>query len=141
SAALSRLADECVARALGDAHIAVMAMGKYGGDELNYASDIDVLFVAPDAEGAERTARELIASMQGLFRVDADLRPEGRDGPLVRTLDSYRAYYLRWAQVWEFQALIKCRFAAGDAQTGAAFMEMIQPFVWPEELAPEAIEQ
>jgi glutamate-ammonia-ligase adenylyltransferase len=118
-----------------------MAMGKYGGKELNYASDIDVLFVSEDADGAQRVARDVIAAMHGLFRVDADLRPEGRDGPLVRTLDSYRAYYERWAEVWEFQALIKCRFAAGDESLGLAFMDMIQTFVWPAELAPGAIEQ
>src|SRR5438093_1498143 len=91
---LSRLADECIARALStDVPLAVMAMGKYGGDELNYASDIDVLFVVGDADpdAAERAGRDLIATMNGLFRVDADLRPEGRDGPLVRSLDSYRA--------------------------------------------------
>jgi glutamate-ammonia-ligase adenylyltransferase len=145
SSALSRLADECVTLALGEnAPLAVMAMGKYGGDELNYASDIDVLFVCAEQESAERAARRVIEVMNGppaLFRVDADLRPEGRDGPLVRTLDSYRAYYARWAHVWEFQALIKCRFGAGDASLGAAFMDMIQPFVWPEELRPEALDE
>jgi glutamate-ammonia-ligase adenylyltransferase len=150
-AALAELADGCVARFLSEGGrttgLSVMAMGKYGGEELNYASDIDVLFVVRDQASvgqAERAARELIQRLTGpptLFRVDADLRPQGRDGPLVRTLDAYRAYYERWAHVWEFQALIKCRFAAGDTQVGADFMELIQPFVWPEELAAEAIEQ
>ena len=151
TAALSDLADACVRDVLdeerGDVRIAVMAMGKYGAQELNYASDVDVLFVAPDdadLEEATRVARRVMARMTGppvLFRTDAALRPEGRDGPLVRSLDAFRAYYERWAHVWEFQALIKCRFAAGDEETGRAFMRMIDPFVWPERLSPAAVEQ
>lgn len=148
ASALSDLADECVRRVLGDDAdgLAVMAMGKHGGRELNYASDIDVLFVLGDGdvEQAERVARRLMEEMNGppvLFRVDPDLRPEGRDGPLVRSLDAFREYYKRWAHVWEFQALIKCRFSAGDADVGAAFMDMVEPFVWPEQLAPTAIEE
>jgi glutamate-ammonia-ligase adenylyltransferase len=148
--ALSDLADECVGRLLTAAAdgctLAVLAMGKYGGEELNYASDIDVLFVLGDGdlEAAERTARRVMQEMNGppvLFRVDADLRPEGRDGPLVRSLGAYHEYYSRWAHVWEFQALIKCRFAAGDDGVGRAFGELIEPFVWPERLADDAIEQ
>lgn len=148
--ALTALADECVARALGSqaggGPMAVMAMGKYGGEELNYLSDIDVLFVlnGGDLEAAEQAARRVMELMTGppvIFRVDADLRPQGRDGPLVRTLDAYRTHYERWADVWEFQALIKCRFAAGAADVGGTFMDMIEPFVWPDELGPRAIEQ
>jgi glutamate-ammonia-ligase adenylyltransferase len=143
--ALTALADECVASVLGDDvdGFAVMAMGKYGGRELNYASDIDVLFVCRDREheDAERVARAVMSGMNGLFRVDADLRPQGRDGPLVRSLDAYDTYYRRWAEIWEFQALIKCRYAAGDAQLGSDFLAMVQPFVWPETMPREAIEQ
>jgi glutamate-ammonia-ligase adenylyltransferase len=148
--ALSTLADECVGRVLdavgGAQSLAVMAMGKWGGEELNYASDIDVLFVHGDGDiaDAERVARKVMEASNGppvLFRVDADLRPEGRDGPLVRSLGAYLEYYKRWAQVWEFQSLIKCRAAAGHAATCTAFLQMIEPFVWPERLAPEAVEQ
>ncbi len=96
-------------------------MGKLGGRELNYASDIDVLFVHEgDADAAERTARALLATMTTpsedgiVFRTDANLRPEGRQGPLTRTLDSYASYYDGWARTWEFQALIKARPVAGD---------------------------
>jgi len=147
---LADLADECMRRVLHDAAtdlpLAVLGMGKYGAQELNYASDIDVLFAFGDgdAEAAERAARNVMERLNGppkLFRVDADLRPEGRDGPLVRSLDAYGEYYRRWAHVWEFQSLIKCRFAAGDTDVGGTFTELIQPFVWPEKLAPEAIEQ
>jgi glutamate-ammonia-ligase adenylyltransferase len=142
SRALSDLADECVRQLLDDEEIAVVGMGKYGAQELNYASDIDVLFVG--SEDATPSVRRLMQTMNGppvIFRVDVDLRPEGRDGPLVRTLDAYRTYYERWAQVWEFQALIKSRFAVGDPALGRAFEELVVPFVWPETLARDAVEQ
>jgi len=95
--------------------LAVIAMGKLGGDELNYASDIDVMFVAAaDAEptAAARSARAVLDHARRCFRVDANLRPEGRDGPVVRTVASYEAYWDKWAQPWEFQALLKARPAA-----------------------------
>jgi len=128
--------------------LAVIAMGKCGGRELNYASDVDVIFVAEPGEGAAgdgdgaalRTATQLAAGLirvcsqstaEGiLFPVDPNLRPEGRDGPLVRTLASHRAYYDRWAKTWEFQALLKARPVAGDPALGAAYMESIAPQVW-----------
>src|ERR1035437_4944313 len=125
--------------------LAVIAMGKCGGRELNYASDVDVIFVAEAAEGAAeaaalRTATQLASGMirvcsqstpeGALFPVDANLRPEGRDGPLVRTLASHRAYYERWAKTWEFQALLKARPVAGDAALGRAYMDAIVPMVW-----------
>ena len=115
------------------ARLAVIAMGKCGGRELNYVSDVDVIFVAApggrgrrrrEAEAAAlRTATALASGMirvcsqstaeGALFPVDPNLRPEGRDGPLVRTLASHRAYYERWAKTWEFQALLKARPVAG----------------------------
>src|ERR1019366_6074403 len=125
--------------------LAVIAMGKCGGRELNYASDVDVIFVAEAAEGAAeaaalRTATQLASGMirvcsqstpeGALFPVDANLRPEGRDGPLVRTLASHRAYYERWAKTWEFQALLKARPAAGDAGLAAAYLASLTPLVW-----------
>ncbi|HEY3955494.1 MAG TPA: bifunctional [glutamine synthetase] adenylyltransferase/[glutamine synthetase]-adenylyl-L-tyrosine phosphorylase [Streptosporangiaceae bacterium] len=126
--------------------LAVIAMGKCGGRELNYASDVDVIFVAePDGQdGSEdaalRTAARLAAglinvcsqsSREGaIFPVDPNLRPEGRDGPLVRTLASHRAYYERWAKTWEFQALLKARPVAGDRQLGQAYVDAITPLVW-----------
>ena len=128
--------------------LAVIAMGKCGGRELNYASDVDVIFVAGPAEGgpgdgngaALQTATQLAAGMirvcsqstpEGiLFPVDPNLRPEGRDGPLVRTLASHRAYYERWAKTWEFQALLKARPVAGDPALGAAYAQAFTPLVW-----------
>ena len=133
--------------------LAVIAMGKCGARELNYASDVDVIFVAEPAgastesageDGGEaaalRTATRLAAGLiqvcsrstpeGALFPVDPNLRPEGRSGPLVRTLASHRAYYQRWAQTWEFQALLKARPVAGDAALGAAYAAAMGPLVW-----------
>jgi [glutamine synthetase] adenylyltransferase / [glutamine synthetase]-adenylyl-L-tyrosine phosphorylase len=118
--------------------LAVIAMGKCGGRELNYASDIDVIFVA--GEGDVPSATRLGAAMirvcsaigteEALFPVDPNLRPEGRDGPLVRTLASHRAYYERWAKTWEFQALLKARPVAGDTSLGAEYVATVGPMVW-----------
>jgi glutamate-ammonia-ligase adenylyltransferase len=128
--------------------LAVIGMGKCGARELNYASDVDVIFVAGpvggDPAGADtgvlRTATALASGMirvcsgsaaEGqLFPVDPNLRPEGRDGPLVRTVASHKAYYERWASTWEFQALLKARFVAGDAELGADYLAAITPLVW-----------
>ncbi len=76
-----------------------------------------------------------------VFRTDANLRPEGRQGALTRTLDSYASYWDGWARTWEFQALIKARPVAGDADLGARFMEAATPRVWPERLDADAIRE
>ncbi len=130
------------------ARLAVIAMGKCGGRELNYASDVNVIFVAaarddagPETETAAlRTATRLAAGLirvcsqstqeGALFPVDPNLRPEGRDGPLVRTLASHRVYYERWAKTWEFQALVKARPVAGDLDLGQAYLDTLSPMVW-----------
>ena len=143
---------------------AVVAMGKCGARELNYASDIDVIFVAelprpgprahgqqedaePEQDGsgstesaALKTATKLAAGLiracerttpeGSLFPVDPNLRPEGRQGPLVRTLASHLAYYDRWAKTWEFQALLKARPAAGDLDLGKRYAGAVAPLVW-----------
>ena len=112
--------------------LAVIAMGKCGGQELNYVSDVDVLFVGDgDIDAATRMASTMIrVAGQACFDVDAALRPEGKAGPLVRTLDGHSAYYQRWARTWEFQALLKARPIAGDAQLGADYLDVVQPLVW-----------
>ncbi len=132
----------------------VIAMGKWGGTELNYASDIDVLFVHDTPTGvtpdlatryARRVAEAFMDALGGVtaegiaYRVDADLRPEGRAGALARSLDSYRSYYDRWAQPWEFQALIKARPAVGDPELGTAFTNLTTPFVYPDTLGADTI--
>jgi glutamate-ammonia-ligase adenylyltransferase len=147
---LAALAQACLGRALvitaPETRLAVIGMGKLGGHELNYASDVDVLFVHDgDSTAADHAARRFLAVMAEptpagiVFRTDADLRPEGRAGPLTRSLASYEAWYERWARTWEFQALIKARPVAGDAELGASFAKLVEPFVWPERLAPDAV--
>ncbi|MBT2489424.1 bifunctional [glutamine synthetase] adenylyltransferase/[glutamine synthetase]-adenylyl-L-tyrosine phosphorylase [Streptomyces sp. ISL-96] len=129
--------------------LAVVAMGKCGGHELNYVSDVDVIFVAEPVEGAAQGAEEDHAlraatrlashlmricsetNIEGtIWPVDANLRPEGRNGPLVRTLSSHLAYYQRWAKTWEFQALLKARAVAGDLALGEAYVKAVSPLVW-----------
>jgi glutamate-ammonia-ligase adenylyltransferase len=123
--------------------IAVIAMGKCGARELNYVSDVDVIFVAEDADAtATRLAGEMMRfAGDTFFEVDAALRPEGKHGQLVRTLDSHVAYYQRWAKTWEFQALMKARPAAGDADLGRQYIEALMPMVWTaserEDFVPE----
>lgn len=125
--------------------LAVVALGKCGGHELNYVSDVDVVFVADPVDGVEehtalRAATQLASTLMQvcgdqtregtIWPVDANLRPEGRNGPLVRTLASHRGYYERWAKTWEFQALLKARPVAGDVELGAAYLATTQPMVW-----------
>ena len=148
--ALSHLADATLQVALtvaasalpagaAPAKLAVVAMGKCGARELNYISDVDVIFVA-ESLGADEmaginTATTLAAQImricgQMAWEVDAGLRPEGAAGALVRTLASHSSYYQRWAETWEFQALLKARAAAGDLALGQQFVELTQPGVW-----------
>ncbi len=131
------------------ARLAVVAMGKCGGHELNYVSDVDVIFVWAPADGvpdtavdnaALRAATQLAGNLMQvcsdhtgegtIWPVDAALRPEGKAGPLVRTLASHRGYYERWASTWEYQALLKARAVAGDLGLGREFVEMTRPMVW-----------
>lgn len=112
--------------------LAVVAMGKSGARELNYVSDVDVIFVGATADAIEtRVAGEMMRmASETFFEVDAALRPEGKQGPLVRTLDSHVAYYQRWAKTWEFQALLKARPAVGDAALGQQYVDALLPMVW-----------
>src|SRR5690606_33451118 len=124
--------------------LAIIGMGKAGARELNYLSDVDVIFVAAgdgisDTRAVEIATRLAVDTMNAihelaleppLWEVDANLRPEGKDGALVRTLESHLAYYERWAKSWEFQAMIKARPLAGDRALGDRYVEGMQPKVW-----------
>ncbi len=166
ASALSDLADAALATALAVARaahpgdvdrcrLAVIAMGKCGGHELNYISDVDVLFVAEPVEGVDETealagATRLAQTLMhacvastpegSIWEVDPNLRPEGRNGALVRTLASYEGYYRRWASTWEFQALLKARLATGDDDLGARFVELVTPLVWGAADRPNFVE-
>ncbi|UGQ09945.1 bifunctional [glutamine synthetase] adenylyltransferase/[glutamine synthetase]-adenylyl-L-tyrosine phosphorylase [Yinghuangia sp. ASG 101] len=143
-----RAATDAYARQTGAAmgtRLAVIGMGRFGGHEQGYASDADVLFVHEPEEGvaepvAAKQAHAVANELRRLLQlpaadpplvVDADLRPEGRQGPLVRTLASYRAYYDRWSKLWESQALLRAAPVAGDADLGARFLDLIAPLRWP----------
>ena len=146
--AISDFADVCVRmavqismeeRGLHAPPFAVFALGKLGGRELNYASDIDLIFVhgdsMPTGEAVKlgEAVRDSLAKATDagfVFRVDLRLRPEGRFGPVSRSLESCRSYYESWAEPWERQALLKARFVAGDSEVGAAFAEMAEAFVY-----------
>nr|WP_228488875.1 bifunctional [glutamine synthetase] adenylyltransferase/[glutamine synthetase]-adenylyl-L-tyrosine phosphorylase [Raineyella fluvialis] len=163
SAELADLADAVLESALAIARgevgaeeaarirLAVVALGKTGGRELNYISDVDVLYVVEPAEDPDgrpliggdalaalgtkmASALQRICSAHSgagtIWPVDAALRPEGKAGPLVRTLASHRTYYQKWAKAWEFQAMLKARPAAGDRRLGQAFVDTVAPMVW-----------
>lgn len=152
---LSDNADRVVGRILeeecgdGTPPLAVIAMGKWGGRELNYWSDIDLLFVyeggAADAAVANRVAGSVMRRLANggvdgvVLRADADLRPEGTRGPLARSLEAYRSYYGRWAEPWEFQALLKVRPAAGDPTVAESFLSLVREVLWPETINPDSI--
>ncbi|MCI2199091.1 MAG: bifunctional [glutamine synthetase] adenylyltransferase/[glutamine synthetase]-adenylyl-L-tyrosine phosphorylase [Ancrocorticia sp.] len=126
--------------------LTIVAMGKTGARELNYISDVDVVYVARAlnddiAESEMLSIATKLATWVGkavsapsgesaLWILDAALRPEGKDGPLVRTLESHISYYRRWAQGWEFQALLKARPVAGDRALGEAYLRELWPLVW-----------
>src|SRR5918992_1477589 len=149
-AALADVADACLAAALKEvgapSGLAIIGMGKLGGRELNYSSDIDLMFVADgDIEAATAGAESILRALgefspqgQG-YRIDGDLRPEGRSGALVRSLDGFIEYYRRWAHAWEFQALIKARTSAGNEELGNALIDAARPFVYPQDVDPERV--
>ncbi|MGH9274597.1 MAG: bifunctional [glutamine synthetase] adenylyltransferase/[glutamine synthetase]-adenylyl-L-tyrosine phosphorylase [Acidimicrobiales bacterium] len=115
----------------GGLPLAIVGMGKLGGDELNYASDVDILLVGEgDPTDLERAGRHFLDVAGRCFRVDADLRPEGRDGPLVRSLAGYVTYWDRWADPWERQALLRAMPVAGDPELGAQWLSAAQRLVW-----------
>lgn len=147
---LADLADACLAAALDEPHagFAIVGLGKLGGRELSYSSDIDVMFVHDgDAREAEKRAEALLRAIGEVtpegqaFRIDADLRPEGKKGPLSRSVESLAEYYERWSEPWEHQALTKARVAAGDAELGSAALETMSRFAFPETVGPGALAQ
>ncbi len=148
--ALSDLADGCLHASLAHleapAGLAVVAMGKLGGRELNYVSDIDVMFVAEgDLAAATKSAEELLSALGDVspegraYFIDANLRPEGRSGPLVRSLEGFLEYYRRWAKPWELQALLKARAAAGNEELASALVEGTRDLVFPASIGADRI--
>jgi glutamate-ammonia-ligase adenylyltransferase len=149
-ASLSGIAEACLEAALEGRELpfAVIGMGKLGGRELGYSSDIDVMFVFNgDVPTGERTAEDLMRAIGEVtpegqaFRIDAGLRPEGKSGPLARSMDAYREYYARWSKPWEHQALLKARVVAGDAELGREFLDATWDFKYPERLGDASMKE
>ena len=144
AAALAKVAAD---RGSIEFRLAVIGMGRLGGAELGYSSDADVMYVAVPLPGADpgtamaaaNTAADLMGrllarpSPDPALLIDANLRPEGKNGPLVRSLDAYKAYWSRFAQAWERQALLRARPVAGDADLGAEFIAAADAFRYPED--------
>ncbi|MFA9276864.1 MAG: bifunctional [glutamine synthetase] adenylyltransferase/[glutamine synthetase]-adenylyl-L-tyrosine phosphorylase, partial [Rhodoluna sp.] len=138
--------------------LAIIGMGKCGARELNYLSDVDVIYVGASLDEeklptdkaltistrlAQHTARAIfeVSKEPGLWEVDANLRPEGKDGALVRTLESHLAYYDRWAKDWEFQALLKARPLAGSTELGERYVSSVAPKIWSSASRSNFVEQ
>lgn len=150
TAALADLADACLQATLEGVGapdgLGIVAMGKLGGRELNYVSDIDVMFVTKgDPSDARKATESLLRELGGhspegrAYFIDPNLRPEGRSGALVRSLDSYVEYYERWAQSWEYQALIKARASAGNIEVAQDLVDRTRAYVFPPEVSAERI--
>ncbi len=130
--------------------LAIVAMGRFGGAELGFGSDADVMFVyrvlGEDVNKAQAEAEILVSEIRRLsadqsleFELDLDLRPEGKNGPIVRSIDSYAAYYKRWAGTWESQALLRARLISGEQAIASAFVELIDQYRYPEVIEQAAI--
>ncbi|WAL40720.1 bifunctional [glutamine synthetase] adenylyltransferase/[glutamine synthetase]-adenylyl-L-tyrosine phosphorylase [Brevibacterium sp. BRM-1] len=139
---------------IGDYEFAVIAMGRLGGAEIGYFSDADVMFAYRAGDGApeglaahvkkvalaltSRLGRTLSAP---IIELDADLRPEGRSGPLVRSLESYRAYYAKWSEPWEAQALLRARPVGGDAALCEDYVDLIDGLRYPQRVPESSLMQ
>ena len=130
--------------------LAIVAMGRFGGAELGFGSDADVIFVyrvlGEDVNKAQAEAEILVSEIRRLsadqsleFELDLDLRPEGKNGPIVRSIDSYSAYYKRWAGTWESQALLRARLISGEQKIASEFVELINQYRYPEVMEQAAI--
>jgi glutamate-ammonia-ligase adenylyltransferase len=130
--------------------LAIVAMGRFGGAELGFGSDADVMFVyrvlGEDVNKAQAEAEILVSEIRRLsadqsleFELDLDLRPEGKNGPIVRSIDSYSAYYKRWAGTWESQALLRARLISGEQKIASEFVELINQYRYPGVMEQAAI--
>jgi glutamate-ammonia-ligase adenylyltransferase len=130
--------------------LAIVAMGRFGGAELGFGSDADVMFVyrplIDDVNKAQDEAEQLVSEIRTLsadqaleFELDLDLRPEGKNGPIVRSIDSYAAYYKRWAGTWESQALLRARLISGENGVQSRFIDLIDQYRYPKQMEQNAI--
>jgi glutamate-ammonia-ligase adenylyltransferase len=139
SAAAAAIEAGLAQHGLAQAAVAVVGMGKLGGEELNFSSDVDLLLAADDPAAAEGSLRRMIETLRACVRVDLALRPEGRDGDLVRTVESYASYWERWAAPWERQALLRARVVAGEPGLARAWEAAAAAIVWNRPFAADDI--
>ena len=132
----------------GTIDLGIVAMGRFGGAELGFGSDADLMFVysALDSDDPQKSAERQISLLRKLaadpvleFELDIDLRPEGKNGPVARSLESYSAYYEKWANTWEAQALLRARVIAGSPGLVSAFTELIDRYRYPSEVQSSAL--
>ena len=144
-----------------EAAFVIFGMGKLGGEELNFASDIDIIYAyesdhgsAQSPEGKEITIHEYFTRLcrainesigavtadDIVFRIDLRLRPEGSQGPIANSMASIERYYENWGRPWERQAWLKARPCAGDLELGKAIESALQPFIFPRSTSPRIIQ-
>ena len=167
---LSQLADICLTKVYEHwneelrvrwgspaSQFAIIGLGKLGGRELNHSSDVDLIFVYSEEgqltatfsyhEWFTRLGNKIMETFAAsdpagsLFRVDLRLRPEGRAGPLVRSLESMENYYAGFGEMWERLALIKARWICGDRELAYDFLRQLQPFVFPKSPTPDLLDE
>lgn len=150
--AMLKLARESAAGEIGSLNhsMVIVAMGRFGGSEMGFGSDADVMVVysptGGDVNQSQTEAEKVVSELRRLskdqalqFELDLDLRPEGKKGPIVRSIDSYAAYYQRWSGTWESQALLRARVIAGDSTLSAKFVKLIDQYRYPSEIASSAL--
>ena len=156
---LGALSDSADAAITGALHIlsdeepngfGVIAMGKWGGHELSYGSDVDLMYVFDDEHSRDRglhlaTGLSRVLSEPSrygdAYELDADLRPEGRKGPIARSLEGFRRYYAEWSEPWELLALVRARPAAGDKDVLESFAKITEPVIWRDQLPDEMVRE
>jgi glutamate-ammonia-ligase adenylyltransferase len=129
-----------------DLDLGIVAMGRLGGRELGFGSDADCMLVyrgeSDQSEAANKLSQELLVLVKDSileFELDLGLRPEGKNGPRVRSIAGYQGYYERWAETWEFQALLRARMVCGSQELQAEFIDLVDRYRYPVELSSKQL--
>jgi glutamate-ammonia-ligase adenylyltransferase len=144
---ISTMLTHCQLEAGVDLDICVVAMGRLGGKELGFGSDADVMLVYQgDSDSVQKSAESITAALIDKlrdpvlnFELDLDLRPEGKNGPRIKSMEAYEGYYRKWAETWEFQALTRARTISGSENLQQAFIELVNPYRFPVEVSPKQL--
>jgi glutamate-ammonia-ligase adenylyltransferase len=144
---LESMLDLVKVEARSDLDVGIIAMGRWGGSELGFGSDADAMLVYQSQEltsqaQAERITQRLLQLVKDSlleFELDLDLRPEGKNGPRIKSLNGYSGYYEKWAEPWEFQALLRARPVAGSNELQAAFVALIDSYRYPKQVSAKTL--